>query len=252
MSEYKLDLNFYALQSMIFGGLFSAVWEKSITSSNIIAAFAAAGLHFFEPSYMLSKFQIHPITPPEVLQPITPTTIEEMRVLMKQVNQHQHQISSDLHRVIQAEENIALDKAVLLIENEYLQKTLNEEGKHCKHGKAMRLLDSSHLFKAQFFSSTKAQRAHEINAVNEAVKESEQICKKDVKLQHTILKKQKKEALTEQRIVREATCQITAQLRDGDRAARTTKQKLDIEDRAAKKVIEQQMRQEKAAARVQA
>lgn len=97
-------------------GLFSTAWEESITSSNIIAAFAAAGLYPFEPTHVLSKFQTHPFTPPELLQPITPTTIEGMRVLVKQVNQHQHQISSDLRRAIQAGEKIALDKAVLLIE----------------------------------------------------------------------------------------------------------------------------------------
>ncbi|PGH34337.1 hypothetical protein GX50_02820 [[Emmonsia] crescens] len=103
----------------------------------------------------------------------------------------------------------------------------------------MGLLDSSYPSKAQLFSPTKVQQAHEINAANE------QIHKEDAKLQHAILKEQKEAAATEQRMARETARQITAQLQNEDRATRATKQKLDIEARAAKNVIEQQMRQKK-------
>ncbi|EEH39856.2 hypothetical protein PAAG_02045 [Paracoccidioides lutzii Pb01] len=119
---------------------------------------------------------------------------------MKQVKQQQHQISNDLNQVICAEENLALDKEILLIENRQLQQALNQERRCCKCGRAMRLLDHSNSSLTQFFSLTKMQSICEQMTAAEIIKKNEQTCKKDAKLQHTILKKQKKADIMSQQM----------------------------------------------------
>ncbi|OJD09517.1 hypothetical protein ACJ73_10256, partial [Blastomyces percursus] len=99
--------------------------------------------------------------------------------MIKQVKQRQHQISSDLHQLIRAGENLALDKEILLIENRQLQQALNQERRRRKRGRDMGLLDPSNPSLAQFFSPAKVQRAREQIAADEAIKKSEQAEKEE-------------------------------------------------------------------------
>ncbi|EDN05269.1 predicted protein [Histoplasma mississippiense (nom. inval.)] len=59
-----------------FWRLFRAAWEISTTAENIKSAFMATGIHPIDPARVLKKIQPRPLTPPELLQQRTPTSIE--------------------------------------------------------------------------------------------------------------------------------------------------------------------------------
>ncbi|QSS55024.1 hypothetical protein I7I53_02781 [Histoplasma capsulatum var. duboisii H88] len=79
-----------------FWRLFKKAWETAVTPANIEIAFAAADISPFNPEHVLAKI-LRPKTPPELLDPKTPTSIDGMRNLMKEINQQQHQVSLDIH-----------------------------------------------------------------------------------------------------------------------------------------------------------
>lgn len=102
--------------------------------------------------------------------------------------------------MIHTDKNLALDKEVLLIENRQLQQTFNQEKRYHKYSRAMKLLDFSNLSLIQFFLLIKMQSIYKNITASEAVKKNKQTCKKNVKLQYTILKKQKKTDIMKQRM----------------------------------------------------
>ncbi|OJD27217.1 hypothetical protein ACJ73_01382 [Blastomyces percursus] len=171
--------------------------------------------------------------------------------MIKQVKQRQHQISSDLHQLIRAGENLALDKEILLIENRQLQQALNQERRRRKRGRVMGLLDPSNPSLAQFFSPAKVQRAREQIAADEAIKKSEQARKEDAKLQRAILKEQKEADIMKQRMQRDAARQTAKEQKEMDKAARAAQQQVEKELRDARKAQEQKEKEERAAARLQ-
>ncbi|EEH04620.1 conserved hypothetical protein [Histoplasma capsulatum G186AR] len=75
----------------------------------------------------------------------------------------------------------------------------------------MGLLDSSNPSLTQFFSSAKVQSIHKNMAASEAVKKDEQAHKKNVKLQHTILREQKEADIMKQRMEQETAHQAAKQ-----------------------------------------
>ncbi|EDN02638.1 predicted protein [Histoplasma mississippiense (nom. inval.)] len=248
----RTGMGFVRTTKRSFWQLFDAAWKESVTSSNIISAFAAVGLHPFDPEQVLKKLAIRPCTPPDAqYRPRTPTSIIGMRKLVKQVKQRQRRISSDLNQVIRAGENLALDKEDLLIENRQLQQALNQERRRRKRGRAMGLLDSSNPSLAQFFSPAKVQSIREQMTAAEAAKKDEQARKEDAKLQHAILKEQKETDIMLQRMEREAARQAAKEQKEMDKAARAAQRQIDRELRDAKKAQEQKEKEERAAARQQ-
>ncbi|EDN09858.1 predicted protein [Histoplasma mississippiense (nom. inval.)] len=121
-----------------FWRLFRAAWEISTTAENIKSAFMATGIHPIDPARVLKKIQPRPLTPPELLQQRTPTSIRALRGLIKQASQRHRRLSVDIKKILRAGENIALDREVLLIENKNLQTALNNERRRRKREAAQR------------------------------------------------------------------------------------------------------------------
>ncbi|EDN08188.1 predicted protein [Histoplasma mississippiense (nom. inval.)] len=61
----RTGMGFVRTTKRSFWQLFDAAWKESVTSSNIISAFAAVGLHPFDPEQVLKKLAIRPCTPPD-------------------------------------------------------------------------------------------------------------------------------------------------------------------------------------------
>ncbi|EDN03559.1 predicted protein [Histoplasma mississippiense (nom. inval.)] len=163
----------------------------------------ATGIHPIDPARVLKKIQPRPLTPPELLQQRTPTSIRALRGLIKQASQRHRRLSVDIKKILRAGENIALDREVLLIENKNLQTALNNERRRRKRGKRMGLLNPSNPSLAQFFSPTKVQAAREQADANETAKIDDQARKEDMKLQRAILREQKQAELMERKEQRE-------------------------------------------------
>ncbi|OJD24830.1 hypothetical protein ACJ73_03802 [Blastomyces percursus] len=154
-----------------------------------------------------------------------------MQKLVKQVKQRQRRISRDLNRVIQ---------------NRQLQ-----QRRRRKRGRAMGLLDPSNPSMAQFFSSEKVQSIREQMTAAEASKKDEQVQKEDAKLQHTILREQKKADIIKQRAERDAARQAVKMQREMDKTARAAQRQVEKELRDARKAQEQKEKEERAALRLQ-
>ncbi|EEH34999.2 hypothetical protein PAAG_06046 [Paracoccidioides lutzii Pb01] len=116
------------------------------------------------------------------------------------MNENWNGIHTHYKEVIHAGENLTLDKEILLIENQQLQKALNQERRCCKCDRAIRLLDFLNSSLIQFFLPAKMQSICENLTASEVAKKDKQAYKEDAKLQHTILKKQKKTDIIQQRM----------------------------------------------------
>ena len=101
----------------------------------------------------------------------TPCSVRGLRCLAKQIHKDQAQLNKDTALLIRASEKLAAEKEILLHQNKALSKTLVEEKRRRKRGKAMGLLDKDRQpGEAQFFSPARVaavrERAHEIEVEN--------------------------------------------------------------------------------------
>ncbi|EEH33301.1 hypothetical protein PAAG_04351 [Paracoccidioides lutzii Pb01] len=78
----------------------------------------------------------------------------------------------------------------------------------------------------------------------EATKKDEQACKEDAKLQHTILKKQKKADIMSQQMEWKTAHQAAKKQKKMDKATRAAQQQIDKELRDEKKTQEQKEKKE--------
>ncbi|EEH18706.1 hypothetical protein PABG_07766 [Paracoccidioides brasiliensis Pb03] len=84
----------------------------------------------------------------------------------------------------------------------------------------------------------------ENSTVSEIVKKNEQACKKDAKLQCTILKKQKKTDIIQQRMKQKTAHQITKQQKKMNKTARAAQQQIDKKLKDKKKTQKQKEKKE--------
>ncbi|EDN04833.1 predicted protein [Histoplasma mississippiense (nom. inval.)] len=100
----------------------------------------------------------------------------------------------------------------------------------------MGLLDPSNPSLAQFFSPAKVQSICKQMTAVEATKRDEQACKKDAKLQYTILKKQKEADIMSQWMKWKGAHQAAKEQKEMDKAARAAQQQIEKELRDARNV----------------
>ncbi|OJD12033.1 hypothetical protein ACJ73_09415, partial [Blastomyces percursus] len=193
--------------------------------------------------------QPRPLTPPELLQQRTSTSIRALRGLVKQINRRHRRLSIDIKKVIRAGENIALDRdgEVLLIENKNLQTALNNERKRRKRGKRMGLCNPSNPSLAQFFSPSKVQAAREQANAHETAKINELARKEDMKLQRAIFREQKQAELMKQKEQRKKERLEAARRREEAKAASTAKRLIEKQQRDERKLQLQKEKEERAA-----
>ncbi|EDN10474.1 predicted protein [Histoplasma mississippiense (nom. inval.)] len=210
-------------------------------------AYFAASENGWNPARVLKKIQPRPLTPPELLQQRTPTSIRSLQGLIKQASQRHRRLSVDIKKILRAGENIALDREVLLIENKNLQTALNNERRRRKRGKHMGLLNPSNPSLAQFFSPTKVQAAREQADANETAKINDQARKEDMKLQRAVLREQKQAELMERKEQREKERLEAAQRREEAKAAAAAKNCIEKQRRDEQKLQLQKEKEEHAA-----
>ena len=177
-----------------FWTMFKTAWEKALTKANILSAFAAAGIHPWQPSKVLDQIKYTTPSPPSSdieTNGKTPGSVRAVRRQVKAIRKAQGSLDREMDKLARAAENLAIKNEILEHELSGVREALQEETKRRKRGRKMGLFEKDEPGQAQFFSPGKiaAARARELEMENQ--KEQDRI-DKELKAQAKATDRQRK------------------------------------------------------------
>lgn len=232
---------FTRITKRLFWSLFRRAWEKALTKSNIFSAFAAAGIHPYNPSMVLDKLKTKTPTPPSSdgeSKKKTPGSVRGVRRMVKAMRANLDDVDLYLNKLTKAYENMAIDNEITHHENSGLTEALISEQKRRKRGKKMGLFPKDEPGQAIFFSPAKIASVRARQAQMEAEKEQEKLEKERERQARAAEKKQKAQETRERR-----------ETRQRELAAKRARQAEAQEARNCQKEASRQLRLEHEASR---
>ena len=184
-----------------FWPLFKSTWESALTVSNIQSAFAATGIHPFDPQRVLQHIRTKTPSPPPTTNQSsqkTPGSVRGVRRAIKALKAQDLYTTEGMDLIIRGIKKLAVEKNILEHHNRGLMEALIGEKKRRKRGKPMGLMDDVEPGQPMFFSPAKIAAIRLQQEELEAEKEAERLTKEADK-QHRAIKKQEKAQKTQQR-----------------------------------------------------
>jgi DDE superfamily endonuclease len=186
-----------------FWSLFYEAWKQAFTVKNVRSAWEKTGIYPFNPSKVISTFEIPQETSQSVKKLKTPSSTRGIRRTFKQLQKEGH-VNEKAKILLHASEKLATELEIARHEIRGLQKTIIHEKKKRKRGKAMHLYDPEEKEgQALFFSPAKIARIREREESEKQAEQQRKQIASDKKLQRAITRDEKAREAVEKRIARD-------------------------------------------------
>ncbi|EED21380.1 pogo transposable element, putative [Talaromyces stipitatus ATCC 10500] len=188
-----------------FWRLFYAAWKSTLTLQNIRSAFAAPGIHPFNPPKVLNilkKKTPSPISSDIENKRKSPGSVRAIRRTLKAIRQEKSDLSEATQLALKALQKYAVQNEILEHQQQGLVDALIGEKKRQKRGRPLGLINKDNPGEAQFFSPGRIEAARQQIQNIELQKEQGKIEAANRRTQKAFARQQKAQEIQERRETR--------------------------------------------------